>query len=200
MPEPASSMREGVSSDERRQQIISATQAVIVEKGFEGLRVRDVAERVGINHATLLYHFPTKSALIQGLLEHIVHNLDRFPPASEELSPRDLLQAHFAHILEQMNDAPEKFAVLNELFVRAGRDAEARRLLEKADADWLAFLGQLLRNGRAAGAFRRGLDPEATAMLVTSFFKGIGFQLAASPEQVRTATAQLEQLIVGASA
>ena len=31
---------------------------LIVEKGFEGLRVREVAEHAGIHHATLLHYFP----------------------------------------------------------------------------------------------------------------------------------------------
>lgn len=196
MPE-SSRARDILPGDERREQIIAATEAVLVEKGFEGLRLREVAERVGINHATLLYHFPTKSALIQSVLEHIVHNLDRFPPTSEELSPQELLRAHFAHLLQQMSDAPEQFAVLNELSVRAGRDAETRRLLEEADANWFAFLLRLLLDGQAAGAFRRDLDPQATAVLITSFFKGIAFQFRGWPDDVRGATAQLEDLIVG---
>ena len=199
MPEPKTA-RGRIGSEERRRQIISATQALIVEKGFEGLRVRDVAERVGINQATLLYHVPTKDALIQGVLERIIHNLDRVPPTSEGRTPDELLRAHFEHILSQMDEAPEQFAVLSELLVRAGRDAGARRMLERADATWLAFLRQVLRAGLASGAFRADIDPEATAVLITGFFQGLGFQLAASPKQLRAAVAQLERLIVADAA
>ena len=49
---------------DRRRAIAEAARALIVEKGVEGLRTRDIAERVGINVATLHYHVPTKEALI----------------------------------------------------------------------------------------------------------------------------------------
>src|ERR1700755_2512940 len=52
-------------SDDRRHEIAAAARALIVEKGFEGLRTRDIADRVGINIATLHYHVPSKEALIQ---------------------------------------------------------------------------------------------------------------------------------------
>ena len=45
--------------------IAAAARALIAERGFEGLRTRDIAERVGINVATLHYHVPTKEALIE---------------------------------------------------------------------------------------------------------------------------------------
>src|SRR5688572_22910542 len=51
------------SSDDRRAAIARAARDLIVEKGVEGLRTRDIADRVGINIATLHYHVPTKEAL-----------------------------------------------------------------------------------------------------------------------------------------
>ena len=45
--------------------IAAAARALIAERGFEGLRTRDIADRVGINIATLHYHVPTKEALIE---------------------------------------------------------------------------------------------------------------------------------------
>ena len=53
------------SSDIRRPAIAAAARALIAERGFEGLRTRDIAERVGINVATLHYHVPSKEALIE---------------------------------------------------------------------------------------------------------------------------------------
>ena len=56
--------RAGENWDVRRRAIAAAARELIVEKGFEGLRTRDIADRVGINIATLHYHVPTKEALI----------------------------------------------------------------------------------------------------------------------------------------
>ena len=52
-------------TDQRRLEIAAAARALIAERGFEGLRTRDIAERVGINIATLHYHVPSKEALVE---------------------------------------------------------------------------------------------------------------------------------------
>ena len=58
-------------TDGRRAAIATAARALIVEKGIEGLRTRDIAERVGINVATLHYHVPSKEALIELVAESL---------------------------------------------------------------------------------------------------------------------------------
>jgi AcrR family transcriptional regulator len=58
--------------NERASEVVRAAYALIVEKGMEGLRTREVADKVGINSATLHYYFPTKEALIQGVVEHLM--------------------------------------------------------------------------------------------------------------------------------
>ena len=53
------------ATDDRKRAIAAAARSLIVEKGFEGLRTREIADRVGINVATLHYHIPTKDALVE---------------------------------------------------------------------------------------------------------------------------------------
>src|SRR3954471_22931156 len=60
----APTLPQRLPTDDRRTAIAVAARALIVEKGVEGLRTRDIAKRVGINIATLHYHVPTKEALI----------------------------------------------------------------------------------------------------------------------------------------
>lgn len=60
MIEPSNTTRQA-STDDRRAEIAAAARGLIVEKGLEGLRARDIAERVGINIATLHYHVPSRS-------------------------------------------------------------------------------------------------------------------------------------------
>src|ERR1700743_3565147 len=55
----------------RKTALLQATFDVIAELGFEGLRTRAVADRAGVNIATLHYHFPGKQALIEGVAQFL---------------------------------------------------------------------------------------------------------------------------------
>jgi len=58
------------TQERRRQELVLAAFHQIAEHGFEGLRTREVAAEARVNIATLHYYFPTKEALIRGVLEH----------------------------------------------------------------------------------------------------------------------------------
>ena len=113
-----------LATDDRRAEIAAAARALIVEKGVEGLRTRDIAERVGINVATLHYHVPTKEALI-GLVadslraDFIQHSIDR-PRA--HLSARERMDLEFVDFRETALEKPEIMLVFSELIERARRD------------------------------------------------------------------------------
>src|SRR5437667_12436807 len=64
-PRPARGTRE-----DRHEALVQAAFNQIAERGFEGLRTREVAAEVGVNIATLHYYFPTKEALIRGVIAH----------------------------------------------------------------------------------------------------------------------------------
>src|SRR5947208_10483351 len=57
---------------ERRRALVAAAYRRIASDGFEGLRTREVAADVGVNIATLHYYFPTKEALIRGVIGYAV--------------------------------------------------------------------------------------------------------------------------------
>ena len=60
-----------LNPDVRRKLIVEAAFKAIADEGFEGLRTRDIADRVGINCATLHHYFPTKEDLIAGVADHL---------------------------------------------------------------------------------------------------------------------------------
>jgi TetR/AcrR family transcriptional regulator len=55
-----------VSSQTR---ILDAARAEFAQRGFAGARLQDIAERAGLTHPTLLYHFGTKERLYAAVIE-----------------------------------------------------------------------------------------------------------------------------------
>src|ERR1700680_3796581 len=105
--------------NERAAEVIRAAYSLIAEKGMEGLRTRDVAARVGINSATLHYYFPTKEALIPGVVEYLMQELATSRAGeSQGRSALDLLRAEFTDIRMRLKESPEQLLVLTELAVR----------------------------------------------------------------------------------
>ncbi len=47
-------------ADQRRDQMLSAALDVISERGFADTRIADIAERIGISPALVIYYFKTK--------------------------------------------------------------------------------------------------------------------------------------------
>src|SRR5256884_2778502 len=61
--------------EDREEALVRAAFNQIAERGFEGLRTREVAAGVGLNIATLHYYFSTKKALIRGVVAHAMDRL-----------------------------------------------------------------------------------------------------------------------------
>jgi AcrR family transcriptional regulator len=53
----------------RREDILTSAVALYAEAGYQGSSLREIAKRVGITHAGLLYHFPSREALLAAVLE-----------------------------------------------------------------------------------------------------------------------------------
>jgi AcrR family transcriptional regulator len=163
------------SSDDRRIAIALAARGLIVEKGFEGLRTRDIAERVGINVATLHYHVPTKEALIE-LVAQSMH--DEFRAQGQRrpragLSPLQCLRLELDDYRETLADMPELLDVFAELLMRSARDAKVRQVIGPLHTYWLRQIEDILARGRADGTFRADIDPRAGALMITGALKGI---------------------------
>lgn len=170
-------VRAGTRGKQRRQELIEAAYLVLAEKGFEGLRTREVAKRVGINIATLHYYFPSKETLISGVVEHLLQIL-RQPEVSIPASATALerLRAEFADISVRVAKSPEQLKVLTELAVRAWRDPSIARILSYLDAAWQAHLESIFRDGIKEKSFRQDLDVKATAVAMMSQLRGLGYQ------------------------
>ena len=182
-------------AEPRRQALVLAAYRRVAAAGFEGLRTRDVAADAGVNVATLHYYFQTKEALIRAVVGHAMERFrTTFVPGD---SPGAQLEAHFNGVRRLVRNEPELFSVMGELAQRSARDPAIAAMFKETHETWHATLRGLLKHARAEGFLDPGLDPDATAALVTATFRGMFMLPSAttSPRHLEQALSQLETFI-----
>ena len=154
-------MTEGTPLPER---ILDATEGVLRRHGAAKANVVDVARALGMSHANIYRHFPSKKALLDAVAARWLHAVaapleavaaDATRPAGERL-------AAWFHTLRaakraKVRDDPELFRVYHAIA------ESAREVVGAHVAALLGQLGRIVADGVAAGEFRAGLDASAAA-------------------------------------
>ncbi|MDQ6660027.1 MAG: TetR/AcrR family transcriptional regulator [Chloroflexota bacterium] len=162
--------------DERRRALILAAYRMIAERGFEGLRVQDVAAFAGMNHATLYHYFPTKEDLILGVVEYLRQELTTpqvAVPDTDYSTPLNIIRSMFLTTHYRLRETPEFIMVLSELILRSTRHPAIQLALKDMDSRWYTFLKHTLSSGMRQGMFRADLDPDQTATELMVLQRGI---------------------------
>ena len=143
----------------RKEEILDVATRLFAERGYEGTSMNDVAERVGMRKASLFYHFATKDALYEAVLDRLVARLQ------EALETIYASSGTYAERLDAVTDTVVKVL---------GTHPYAARLLLREAMDWGPVIrGKLLdriqlvleagaawvRAGQEQGAFNEG-DPK----------------------------------------
>jgi AcrR family transcriptional regulator len=70
-----------------RQRLLNAAEQVVVREGVANLTLDAVAREAGVSKGGLLYHFPTKSALITAIVERLAQRCEASQTRAMELEP-----------------------------------------------------------------------------------------------------------------
>jgi AcrR family transcriptional regulator len=68
----------------KREAILDAAELVLCEHGTQALTLSAVADRAGVSKGGLLYHFPSKEALIKGLVGRVIEEFDALVASFED--------------------------------------------------------------------------------------------------------------------
>ena len=149
----------------RKREIAEAARAELMEKGVEGLRMRAVADRAGINIATLDYHVGGKERLIELVAQSIaddfkdqhLRNLRADATAIERLV-QELI--NFREVRVRRPDIPVVMATLTR---RAPTDAGIAKHINPMRLRWHNLICDTFALGAVDGTLRAGIDPPAAA-------------------------------------
>ena len=168
---------------QRQRQFVQIAFDLIAEKGFEGLRFQDVAERARVNNATLLHQFPSKEALIQGVVRLLVEEMRKERGAPREISKNAIeeLRREFEDLAHFIEEVPKFFIVLTEIALRARRDKSIAKIVADRNQFWHGRLQKLLERGITQGVFTAKFNIEAVITSLMAQIKGIAHHASLSP-------------------
>jgi AcrR family transcriptional regulator len=163
---------------DRKSELVEIAYRLIAQNGLEGFRIRQVAAEAGIDNGTLHYHFPSKEALILGVVDYLMEDLknNRAVWKDAEQTALDELRMEFEDIRLRLRRTPEQFIVLSDLAVRSWRDPVVAKIFRKLDDGWHAHLVALLERGIQQGIFRNNLNVPLCARAMMVALRGIGYQ------------------------
>jgi AcrR family transcriptional regulator len=185
--------RRRLSPRDRKDELVEIAYRLIAEKGLEGFRIRQVAAEAGIDNGTLHYHFPSKEALIHGVVDYLVEDLQRNRAGQEQASQNALeeLRLEFEDIRLRVHDTPEQLTVLSELAIRSWRDPAIAKIFRKLDDGWRSHLVALLDRGVQQGLFRPDLNQLLCARTIMVALRGISYQSRLPARQLDLLLSQL---------
>lgn len=177
----------GGALGDRRRALVEAAFGRVAAQGLEGLRLREVADDVGIDHSTLHHHIRTKQELVVEIARYTATQFAATAPMKPD--PADALHEHLTALRSLMTSWPQLFVVSVELDLRARRDEEIRAVVDGMESGWRELLVDMFRRGGWQH------DPATSAELVVATVKGVRH----APDRAGAVFARLESLLTGGS-
>jgi TetR/AcrR family transcriptional regulator len=169
-------------SIDTRLAILKAALSEFADNGFDGASIRNIAERTGLLHPLITYHFRTKEILWRAVAEHIFTTIrtqwdERAPPHSNQAPIDRIREEYHAHLRFTM-----EYPDFHHFMLRESRPGNPR-------LSWLVknFLGPLsnrvLRQIRASQ--KAGQLPNARPILIHYMFIGMASVLSSLGAEIR---------------
>jgi AcrR family transcriptional regulator len=147
---------------ETRGAILDAAIAEFAERGFEGASIRAIADRLGLQHPLITYHYRSKDILWRAAAEHAFTQIragwDSSAPENSDLPPLARLREEYATLFRYTVAFPEFHR-----FMRQEAFSNNPRLKWVAETVLAPLLGRLIP--QIVAAQKQGLLPAVDPIL-----------------------------------
>jgi len=165
--------------ERRRIEILEATCDVVIERGFAGTRVADVAKKLGVSNSLIHYHFASKEELLAAAFEHYAqkdlvdmqHDSDSAPTCVAKLWR--LIESY---VPEGSDDV--EWMIWTDAWGEALRNPKMKPISQQLDEQSIAVFEKVLRAGNEAGEFHC-VHPRESATRISGLIDGLAVQYAA---------------------
>jgi AcrR family transcriptional regulator len=95
-----------VKGEETRRRLVATGRALFGARGYEGTSIEAIFEAAGISRGALYHHFPTKEALFDAVLDHVMGEIAAASARAAQAAPDTVsgLRAGFTAWLDAVRD------------------------------------------------------------------------------------------------
>ncbi len=168
-------------ADQRRGQMLRAALEVISERGFADTRIADIAERIGISPALVIYYFKTKERLLTEAIRHYEdtwyadgkRRMDKLATAAERIEEFVAMT-----LLPDPEPEPEgTWKLWLDFWAQAARNPDVANVRQEFDERWREVVVSLVVAGQEAGEFA-DIDPHPFSIFLCALLDGLAIQVA----------------------
>lgn len=155
----------GVTAEDTRRELLDATMRVLLERGYEGTRISEVARVAGVTSGAIYNHFASKAELLdQAISEYSPDVVSELLAGAGPGSVIDVFRAIGAALPDR---ADALAPVILELVVAGSRAEEVAATVRGSFGDKERATADVIRLAQEAGEVDPALDAEALARFTT---------------------------------
>ncbi|WP_329005648.1 TetR/AcrR family transcriptional regulator [Kribbella sp. NBC_00709] len=172
------------TEEARRAQLIDVTTELVADLGYAATSLGRIAESAGITKAGVLYHFPSKQALVEAAHAQVLSALvDAVASAVDAAGPADAPAAYIRSMIGHLRERPRQVRVIVEAMTSVAPLADSK-------ARW-SSVADLLSAARAARGRTGAVDLRSAALVIGGGIDAIVSESLSDPEYDASAAAEV---------
>ena len=172
------------TEEARRAQLVDVTIELVADRGYAAASLGRIAESAGITKAGVLYHFPSRQALVEAAYQHVLAAVvATVGTAVGAAGPADGVSAYVRSMVGHLRERPRHVRMLIEAMTSVAP-------LTDSKARWSA-VADLLAAARAARGVTEPVDLRSAALLIGGGIDAIVAESLADPAYDAAAAAAL---------
>ena len=198
LPNPGAPLsRRERKKQETRQRILEAALTLMAERGYDAVKVEEIAAAADIANATFFLHFPTKASLIAAFNEQVSEKI------ADRLSDFDFGAIEQLELLRAilLDEWSRRGALLRRIMLDAA--AQDSVSFSESSASLVGLVEDIVRRGQAAGALAADFDAQVVAQSLVAAWRAAALDWARTGDAARARLANrqaLDLILFGAAA
>jgi AcrR family transcriptional regulator len=157
------------AADQRRAAIIDALRRSMLDRGFAGTSLTDLARRAGMSVSHFLYYFPDKETVLAELAKSITDETLHYVGTLTQKTPPDQCHELVSYFFSGRSVPPSYRSLVLQLMGVATHDRQLLARQRHQARGFKAFLKQLFRKSPGARVMR----PDDAATLAGAVWMGL---------------------------